>query len=316
VSKSEKQSLLLPQKMDLSMVAKGVSSVCASSDVTFLITKDGTAYGCGLNGDGQVGLGFVSLVVVELHALPAVQHASWIGGGLHMSAALVNGKVHTWGRAEECGLGLAPGTAPVLKPRCLHLPGIRVLRCGAYHSLACSEAGDVFMWGCGLTHQLGNRPKDSNNPYDKDDEPTDEFLPYLLSSKQLESRFVLLADGGAQHSVEIAWTGNYKEHIAVKKRQVALRKVASVGALKRPAGAAFSTRKTNKVILKKSASGASKRLANVFKRPAAVILKRPAAAASKRPASKVASKAKNNAKAKAKTKATRTAKGLAKAKAK
>merc|ERR1711894_339787 len=42
-----------------------------------------------------------------------------------------------------------------------------------------------------------------------DEEPEDEVRPYLLSSKQLEARFVLLADGGAQHSVELAWDGEY-----------------------------------------------------------------------------------------------------------
>merc|ERR1711977_283173 len=125
----------------------------------------------------------------------------------------------TWGKAEECGLGLGAGAPPVLKPRCVpQLPRILSLRCGVYHTLACSQAGDVFMWGCGLTHQLGNRPRDSSNPHDRDDHPTDECSPYVLSSKQLESSFVLLADGGAQHSIELAWNGAYEIHVAAKNR--------------------------------------------------------------------------------------------------
>lgn len=44
---------------------------------------------------------------------------------------------------------------------------------------------------------------------DKDDEPDEELKPYQLSSKQLAEKFVLLADAGAQHSVEFAWNGKY-----------------------------------------------------------------------------------------------------------
>ena len=65
------------------------------------------------------------------------------------------------------------------------------------------------MWGCGLTHQLANRPRDVSNPIDTNEEPADELKPYRVSSKQLQKRFVMLADGGAQHSVELAWDGAY-----------------------------------------------------------------------------------------------------------
>ena len=75
--------------------------------------------------------------------------------------------------------------------------------------LATTMEGDLFVWGCGLTHQLGNRPRDVSNPYDADEEPQDELRPYRVSSKQLEQRFVMVADGGAQHTVELAWDGSY-----------------------------------------------------------------------------------------------------------
>ena len=101
---------------------------------------------------------------------------------------------------------------PVLEPReVTGLPRIRALRCGGHHMLASSVDGDVFVWGCGLTHQLGNRPRDVSNPVDIDDEPEDELRPYRLSSKQLEKRFVMIADGGAQHTVELAWDSSYSK---------------------------------------------------------------------------------------------------------
>ena len=116
----------------------------------------------------------------------------------------------TWGRAEESGHGLSPGFAVLLEPRPVdHLPRVRLLRCGAHQSLACTEAGDTLVWGCGLTHQLGNRPRDYTSPLDKVDDPEVELRPHRVTSKQLEPRFVLLADGGAQHRVELAWSGAY-----------------------------------------------------------------------------------------------------------
>jgi len=139
-----------------------------------------------------------------------VRKASWIGGGLHSSAALVDGRVFTWGKAEECGIGLGEKDPPVLQPQEVQgLPRVRALRCGGHHMLASTEGGDLFVWGCGLTHQLANRPRDVSNPTDADEEPTDELRPYQVSSKQLQSRFVIVADGGAQHSVELAFGGLY-----------------------------------------------------------------------------------------------------------
>eukprot|EP00971_Amphidinium_carterae_P242850 4821939-Amphidinium_carterae.1 len=75
--------------------------------------------------------------------------------------------------------------------------------------LACTENGNVFAWGCGLTHQLGNRPRRVEQPDDRHEEPGDEVTPYQISSRQLDGRFVMLADGGAQHSAELGWTGEY-----------------------------------------------------------------------------------------------------------
>jgi len=108
VPKPEKQKLLQPQHVPLEVGAGEhvASAVHASAECSFVTFEDGAVFGCGLNGDGQVGLGFVSMAVQQLQAVPAVRRASWIGGGLHSTAALVDGRVFTWGKAEECGIGL------------------------------------------------------------------------------------------------------------------------------------------------------------------------------------------------------------------
>lgn len=206
VSLQEKQSLLFPQEISLGSGSSSISNVFATSESTFLTTADGRTYGCGLNCDGQVGIGIVSTVVLSLRPVEGLNNADWIGGGLHMSAALVAGQVFTWGRAEECGLGLHVGSPPVCVPRRVEaLPPIRTLRCGMSHTLACSENGHVYSWGCGIMHQLGNRPQNFNDPCDANKEPDDELVPYLISAKKFVGRRVLMADGGAQHSVELVW---------------------------------------------------------------------------------------------------------------
>ena len=52
--------------------------------------------------------------------------------------------------------------------------------------LAHMEGGDLFVWGCGLMHQLANRPWDVSSATDADVEAADEFRPYQVSSKQLQ----------------------------------------------------------------------------------------------------------------------------------
>eukprot|EP00435_Cladocopium_sp_Y103_P063066 s1226_g24.t1 len=128
VPKAEKKKLLHPQDVCLSAAgveASNVENIFASAECTFVTVNDGTVLGCGLNGDGQVGLGFASMAVQTLRPVRRVQQASWLGG---------------------------------------------------------------------------NRPRDVQNPHDIEEDPEDELRPYRVSSKQLEKRFVMLADGGAQHT--------------------------------------------------------------------------------------------------------------------
>lgn len=194
----EKRELLLPHRVE---GYSEISAVFASSECSFLLDLQKLAYGCGRNLDGQVGTGQASPAVLSFEKI-VIEGATWIGGGMYTSAALVGERAFTWGRAEECGHGLSEGL--VLQPKPVELPCIRSIRCGMSHMLACSESGEVFVWGCGSTHQLGNRPRDVTKAHDAEDEPGDELQPYCISSKQLAGRRAILADGGAQHSVVLA----------------------------------------------------------------------------------------------------------------
>eukprot|EP00746_Dinoflagellata_sp_MGD_P019553 gnl/MRDRNA2_/MRDRNA2_145462_c0_seq1.p1 gnl/MRDRNA2_/MRDRNA2_145462_c0~~gnl/MRDRNA2_/MRDRNA2_145462_c0_seq1.p1 ORF type:complete len:633 (-),score=120.29 gnl/MRDRNA2_/MRDRNA2_145462_c0_seq1:17-1915(-) len=235
VEQAEKQKLLWPQENHGVTALKGsICGVFASADCSFFSSIRGDVLGCGLNGDYQVGAGFASLAVPTMRFVLGIQHVIKICGGTHCSAALRrDGKIFTWGRAEECGHGRVPGERCIKFPRQLpHVENIRSLRCGSHHMLACSGTGDLYTWGCGLSYQLGNVPRDFNNPMDVDMEPCDEEQPYLMSSKQLSDRFVLLADGGAQHSVELAWDGSYGQELSFASESKAPKE--AVSAKKKP----------------------------------------------------------------------------------
>ena len=103
VPKLEKQQLLQPQHIPLE-VGAGEHVASTVECYSFINFEDGAFVGCWLDGDGQVGPGFVGMAVHQLQAVPAVRRSSWIGGGLHCTAALVDGSVLTWGKAQECGI--------------------------------------------------------------------------------------------------------------------------------------------------------------------------------------------------------------------
>jgi len=187
--KAEKRALLTPR-----FLTGSATGVFASCQGTF-VTKGERAFGCGLNSDGQVGVGYASQAVMTLQELPGLRSATWLGGGQRFACALLGGGlVLSWGCPDLCGLGGAIGVSPVLRHTLVQgLPVIRTLRCGHHHTLACSTKGDIFSWGVGSSHQLGN-----GNSGDK-------LTPCLVSSASLDSRFVLLAAGGAQHTAELVW---------------------------------------------------------------------------------------------------------------
>jgi len=188
--KAERRALLSPRHM-----TGAATGVFASCQGTF-VTKGERAFGCGLNSDGQVGLGYISQAVMTLQELPGLYSATWLGGGQRFACALLGGGVVlSWGCTDFCGLGeAASASSPVLRHTLVRgLPGIRILRCGHNHALACSMKGDIFSWGRGSSHQLGNGNSE------------DTHTPCLVSSASLDSRFVLLAAGGAEHSAGLVW---------------------------------------------------------------------------------------------------------------
>lgn len=199
----------------------GVKNIFATAQTTLLRTNDNAIFGCGLNNFGQIGFGNTSpypvrtLTRVEpLSSAPSpVEFVT--GGTVHSAARLKDGRVLSWGRRDYSGLPATAGSdiqAPTVIPS---ISGITHIACGGSHTLACSKDGKVFAWGFGGTHQLGNLPRDiSMGAAGPDEEPEDEQEPYLIQSKQLGERHVLTVGAGAQHSIELAFNGQYAEDLS------------------------------------------------------------------------------------------------------
>ena len=196
----------------------GIDRIFATAQTSFIKAMDGGVYGCGLNNFGQIGFGNTSPFPVRLFtkveplSAIAVEYVS--GGTVHSAARTRDGHVYSWGRRDYSGLPLTTGgdIQPPTKIPSIH--GIAHIACGGSHTLAASSRGDVYAWGFGGTQQLGNLPRDiSMGAAGIDDEAGDEQEPYLIQSKQLSERFVLAVGAGAQHSVEVAWNGEYAERM-------------------------------------------------------------------------------------------------------
>ena len=224
----------------------GVRSIFATAQTTFIRTVDNGIYGCGLNNFGQIGFGNTSPYPVRTLTKVGplsnfgspIEHIS--GGTVHSAARLLNGQVVSWGRRDYSGLPTTKDgdiQPPTIIPT---LSNITRISCGGSHSLACSSDGKVFAWGFGGTHQLGNLPRDiSLGAAGPDEEPEDEQEPYRIQSKQLGERFVLNVAAGAQHSVEIAFNGQYAEDMSA----VLAKQAASYTPSKRKSGTHVSSAK-------------------------------------------------------------------------
>jgi regulator of chromosome condensation len=197
----------------------GIVSIFATAQTSFVKTTDGSLYGCGLNNFGQIGFGNTSVYPVrqlaKVEPLSGLNIVHVSGGTVHSAARTKDGHVYSWGRRDYSGLPLEK-TGDIQQPMKIStLSHITNIACGGSHTLACNSKGEVFAWGFGGTHQLGNLPRDiSMGAAGPDEEAEDEQEPYHVQSKQLQERFVVAVAAGAQHSVELAWNGQYSEDMS------------------------------------------------------------------------------------------------------
>ncbi|KAG0345617.1 hypothetical protein BG004_003461 [Podila humilis] len=188
--------------------AKGMVKVGAGSYHSFAIDRNGKAYAWGLNTYGQCG--DESPMVDEIPGVTLIEALKDeeiidIQGGEHHSIALTkDGRLFGFGRSDSHQLGLGYTEAPgaevtdthkkaIRKPTLIpDLPMIKAISVGGNHTLALSQAGDVYAWGFGEMLACGNA------------EEEDVPKPLKLTGQQINDRRVIQVAAGGQHSVILA----------------------------------------------------------------------------------------------------------------
>ncbi|CEM40089.1 unnamed protein product [Vitrella brassicaformis CCMP3155] len=198
-----------------------MTRVWAFGNVTFIAADTGRAgiryYGCGINSRGELGLGVVCEFVDTVTEVTALRnkHITHMAGGAHHTVALLDdGSFMSWGKQELTGTGTPGKEVPMALPlMTTRVRGVRLATIGAgeTHTLATTTNGDVLSWGFGGCYQLGTSlSRLSTDKAFPDVRSVTELAPYCIESKQLCDMFVLKADGSAQHSIELAWTGKWE----------------------------------------------------------------------------------------------------------
>jgi len=188
--------LLQPDKIHISKRSTHFTDVWAGNYDTFAMTSEGEMLVMGLNNYNQLGVN-EGLTFFMPTVSPSFTSKKWqqISVGQHHALGLDDkGKVYAIGRSDYGRLGLGSEgdrKVPTLVPDLAEMTCVEVA-CGSTVSFAVAEDGACFSWGMGTNSQLGTG----------NDE--DVLTPYNIKSKALETRSVICASSGGQHTVLIA----------------------------------------------------------------------------------------------------------------
>ena len=174
------------------------TNVWAGSYSTYALTESGDVLVCGLNNYNQLGVakGQLFYTLVPSPGFTGKEWASIVPGQHHAVALDTSGKVFAIGRVEYGRLGLGKAVTedakvPTVVPA-LEKTKVVDVGAGTAVSFAVTSEGDVFSWGMGTNGQLGHEGDE------------DAWEPKKMLGKQLETRKVVLATGGGQHTQLLA----------------------------------------------------------------------------------------------------------------
>jgi len=184
------------------------TNVWAGGFTSMVQLESGHILGFGLNSASQ--LGFASggsneeACVFQARFLPDISRLSVreISCGHHHTLILGgDGAVYACGLKEYGALGFGGTEGVVDSPTKVDLPDgeeatFKTVAAGTHLSFAVTDKGSMYSWGCGTNNALGHG----------DEEDKEE--PEIVKSKQLETRDVVAASAGGQHSAIIAVGNN------------------------------------------------------------------------------------------------------------
>ena len=148
---------------------KRIVSIACGGMHTAAVGAEGELFTWGCNDDGALGrAGDEEVPMVVAGGALATHRVAAVACGDSVTTALcVGGRVCSWGTYKDAGgaLGFSEATVVQHEPLLLEgLPTVRVVACGANHTVAVTMRGQLYAWGCGEQGQLGckvlaSRPK-------------------------------------------------------------------------------------------------------------------------------------------------------------
>ena len=176
----------------------GLLTLCFAENAEAVIHQD--AYAMGYNHEGELGNGTVldrsaPQAISGLPGLPAIVAVA--AGASHSMALLADGRVYAWGLNADGQLGDGTTTNRLTAVQVALSDGtplshVIAISGGAGHSLALTDAGQVYAWGSNVSGQLG------------DGSTTNRLNPALIST----INNIVAISAGSYHS--LALTGNGK----------------------------------------------------------------------------------------------------------
>eukprot|EP00753_Platysulcus_tardus_P014914 PLAT4628.1.p1 GENE.PLAT4628.1~~PLAT4628.1.p1 ORF type:complete len:415 (+),score=138.13 PLAT4628.1:196-1440(+) len=187
-----------------------LAAVAAGGSHSLLRTVSGRVFAFGFGAHGQLGLGGQLRDCTVPHELPAEE---WDGeavvgvsaGGSHSAAVTASGRLFCWGRSDNGRLGTGDDIAR--RPgedydfagatRALHVSemdgaAVTAVSCGGFHTLALTDARELYAWGGGRHGELGIG------------EELESWLPYPLP---LLAGEVTAVSAGGLHSAALTADG-------------------------------------------------------------------------------------------------------------
>jgi len=143
-------------------------AVACGSNYTIVLMQDGTVYGCGYNGDGQLGLNNTitpKLVLTAMTSIPTNSDGSnkiavaVACGNIYTIVLMSDGTVYGCGYNGDGQLGLNNTITPKLVLTAMTIPNGKTpvaVACGESHTIVLMQDGSVYGCGANWGGQLGN----------------------------------------------------------------------------------------------------------------------------------------------------------------
>ncbi|MDR0778642.1 MAG: hypothetical protein LBE48_04315 [Methanomassiliicoccaceae archaeon] len=132
-----------------------VKDIAVGLNYSVFLKNDGTVWGRGYNGNGQLGNGEtvsrITLVQASITNVTAIA-----AGDDHTIALKSDGTVWAWGYNIHGELGDGTVVNKKTPVKVSALSGVKAIDAGSYHSLALKDDGTVWAWGLNHYGQLGD----------------------------------------------------------------------------------------------------------------------------------------------------------------